>query len=215
MALVSPKKVIIDTDPGIDDAMAILFAFQSPELDVIGLTTTYGNVKTTMATNNALHLCELAGREGVPVSQGLLTSLRGAAKERIADFVHGSDGLGNTYPPPPKTKAIDTFAPDFLIEKVNQYPGEAVELDPTFAKKVGQIVILGGAFAVNGNVNPAAEANIFGDPEAADIVFICGANILVIGINITHQVYWTGFRRPWQSKWQIQQVSVQCFKILC
>lgn len=206
MALVSPKKVIIDTDPGIDDAMAILFAFQSPELDVIGLTTTYGNVRTTMATNNALHLCELAGREDVPVSQGLLTSLRGAAKERIADFVHGSDGLGNTYPPPPKTKAIDTFAPDFLIEKVNQYPGEvtivalgpltnlakAVELDPTFAKKVGQIVILGGAFAVNGNVNPAAEANIFGDPEAADIVFICGANILVIGIDITHQVYWTG-----------------------
>jgi inosine-uridine nucleoside N-ribohydrolase len=69
---------------------------------------------------------------------------------------------------------------------------QAVELDPTFAKKVGQIVILGGAFAVNGNVNPAAEANVFGDPEAADIVFICGANILVIGIDITHQVYWTG-----------------------
>jgi len=202
----TPKKVIIDTDPGIDDAMAIFFALKSPELDVIGLTTIFGNVQTVTATVNALHLLEFAGREDIPVSEGYRTSLRGAVKERIADFVHGSDGLGNTYPTLSDRKPIDTFAPDFLIQKVNEFPGEvtivalgpltnlakAVEQDPTFAKKVGQIIILGGAFQVNGNVNPAAEANIYGDPEAADIVFTCGADILVVGINITHQVYWTG-----------------------
>jgi len=204
-ALVAPKKVIIDTDPGIDDAMAIFFALNSPELDVIGLTTIYGNVQTTTATANAIHLLEFAGREDIPVSQGFKTSLRGAVKNRMADFVHGSDGLGNTYPTLSDRKPIDTFGPDFLLQKVNEFPGEitivalgpltnlakAVEDDPTFAKKVGQIIILGGAFSVNGNVNPAAEANIYGDPEAADIVFTCGADILVVGINITHQVYWT------------------------
>ncbi|CAM6127100.1 unnamed protein product [Calypogeia fissa] len=200
------KKVIIDTDPGIDDAMAIFLAFNSPELDVIGITTTFGNVRTTMATYNALHLCDVAGRDDIPVSQGLVTTLRGQEKNRIADFVHGKDGLGDTNPAPPKRKAIEQGAPEFLIQKVKEFPGEitivalgpltnvakAVQDDPDFAKNVGQIVVLGGAFSVNGNVTPAAEANILGDPEAADIVFICGADILVIGINITHQVFLTG-----------------------
>ncbi|KAG6546253.1 hypothetical protein Mapa_012292 [Marchantia paleacea] len=202
----APKKVIIDTDPGIDDAMAILLAFESPELDIIGMTTTYGNVRTTMATNNALHLCDLGGRDDIPVSQGLETSLRGQIKDRIADFVHGQDGLGNTNPPTPKRSAIAQSAPDFIRQKCKEYPGEvtivalgpltnlakAVEDDPDFAKNVGQIIVLGGAFSVNGNVNPAAEANIYGDPEAADIVFTCGADIIIIGINVTHQVFFTG-----------------------
>ncbi|KAL2608218.1 hypothetical protein R1flu_026791 [Riccia fluitans] len=201
----SKKKVIIDTDPGIDDAMAILLAFESPELDIIGITTTFGNVRTQMATYNALHLCDVGGRDDIPVAQGLETSLRGVIKNRIADFVHGNDGLGNTNPAPPKRSAIAQSAPEFLIQKCKELPGEitvvalgpltniakAVEDDPTFTKNVGQIIILGGAFMVNGNVNPAAEANVFGDPEAADIVFTCGADITVIGINITHQVFFT------------------------
>ncbi|EFJ35597.1 hypothetical protein SELMODRAFT_80581 [Selaginella moellendorffii] len=200
------KKVIIDTDPGIDDAMAILLAFQSPELDVIGLTTTFGNVSTSMATQNALHLCELAGREDIPVAQGLHKSLKGDTKEHAVDFIHGKDGLGNTNPPAPKGKPIDMTASEFFISKVKEFPGEvtiialgpltnlgkAVEMDPSFAKLVGEIVILGGAFAVNGNVNPAAEANVLGDPLAADIVLTCGANTKIIGINITHQVTMTG-----------------------
>ncbi|OAE21743.1 hypothetical protein AXG93_1618s1080 [Marchantia polymorpha subsp. ruderalis] len=202
----APKKIIIDTDPGIDDAMAILLAFESPELDIIGITTTFGNVRTTMATNNALHLCELGGRDDIPVSQGLETSLRGQLKNRIADFVHGQDGLGNTHPPAPKRSAIAQSAPDFFRQKSKEYPGEvtivalgplsnvakAVEDDPDFAKNIGQIIVLGGNFMVNGNVNPAAEANIYGDPEAADIVFTCGADIIIIGINVTHQVFFTG-----------------------
>ncbi|XP_048231102.1 probable uridine nucleosidase 2 isoform X2 [Ricinus communis] len=198
-----PKKIIIDTDP--DDAMAIFLALKSPEVEVIGLTTIYGNVYTTLATRNALHLLEVAGRTDIPVAEGSHVSITKGAKLHIADFVHGAEGLGNQNFPPPKGKPIEQSAPAFLVEQVNLYPGKvtvvalgpltnialAIQLDPAFAKKIGQIVLLGGAFAVNGNVNPATEANILGDPDAADIVFTSGADILAIGINVTHQVVLT------------------------
>ncbi|KAL3839794.1 hypothetical protein ACJIZ3_024385 [Penstemon smallii] len=198
------EKIIIDTDPGIDDSMAILMAFQSPELEILGLTTIFGNVTTEDATRNALLLCEIAGCPDVPVAEGSPEALK-RGEPRIADFIHGSDGMGNTFIPPPKTKKSDKSAPEFLVDKVSEYPGEvsilalgpltnlalAVKRDSSFASKVKRIVILGGAFFALGNVNPAAEANIYGDPEAADIVFTCGANIDVVGINITTQVKMT------------------------
>ncbi|GJP48863.1 hypothetical protein CLOM_g8141 [Closterium sp. NIES-68] len=198
-----PKKIIIDTDPGIDDTMAILLAFLSPlELDVVGITTVFGNVRTPTATANALSLCELAGREDVPVAHGEEVTLRGVEKIRVADFVHGSDGMGNTNQQPPRGKPTGKVAAQFLVDAVRSSPGQitvvalgpltnvarALQLDPSFPRNVAEIVILGGAFFTNGNVNPAAEANIFGDPDAADAVFTCGAKCTVIGINITHQV---------------------------
>lgn len=199
------KKIIIDTDPGVDDAMAIFVALQSPEVDVIGLTTIYGNVYTTLATRNALHLLEIAGRTDIPVAEGSHVTITKGTKLRIASFVHGADGLGNQNFPPPKGKPIEQSATDFLIEQARRYPGEvtvvalgpltnialAIQGDPEFAKNIGHITLLGGAFAVNGNVNAAAEANIFGDPDAADIVFTCGADVLAVGINVTHQVVFT------------------------
>ncbi|KAL8030504.1 hypothetical protein ABFX02_14G289800 [Erythranthe guttata] len=199
------KKIIIDTDPGIDDAMAIFLALQSPEVEVIGLTTIFGNVYTTLATRNALHLLEIAGRTDIPVAEGSHVTITKGTKLRIADFVHGTDGLGNQNFPPPKGKQIDQSAADFLIQQAALYPGEvtvvalgpltnialAIQSNPSFVKNVGQIVLLGGAFSVNGNVNPASEANIFGDPDAADIVFTSGADVLAIGINVTHQVVLT------------------------
>ncbi|KAF3497242.1 hypothetical protein DY000_02058193 [Brassica cretica] len=195
------KKIIIDTDPGIDDAMAIFVALNSPEVDVIGLTTIYGNVYTTLATLNALHLLEVAGRTDIPVAEGTHKTIMNGTKLRIADFVHGKDGLGNQNFPPPKGKPIEKSAPEFLAEQAKLHPGEitvvalgpltnialAIQLDPEFSKNVGQIVLLGGAFAVNGNVNPASEANV----EAADIVFTCGADVIAVGINVTHQVIMT------------------------
>ncbi|KAJ9701808.1 hypothetical protein PVL29_006958 [Vitis rotundifolia] len=207
--MAEPKKIIIDTDPGIDDAMAIFVALQSPEVDVMGLTTIYGNVYTTLATRNALHLLEIAGRTDIPVAEGSHVTITKGTKLRIADFVHGADGLGNQNFPPPAGKPIEQSAAAFLIEQAKLYPGEvtvvglgpltnialAIELDPEFSKNIGQIVLLGGAFAVNGNVNPAAEANIFGDPEAADIVFTSGVDILAVGINVTHQVVLTDANR--------------------
>ncbi|TQD70208.1 hypothetical protein C1H46_044260 [Malus baccata] len=199
------KKIIIDTDPGIDDAMAIFVALQSPEVQVIGITTIFGNVYTTLATRNALHLLEVAGRTDIPVAEGSHVTITKGTKLRIADFVHGVDGLGNQNFPPPKGKPIEQSAAAFLVEQASLYPGKvtvvalgpltnialATQLDPAFAKNIGQIILLGGAFAVNGNVNPAAEANIFGDPDAADMVFTCGADILAMGINVTHQVVLT------------------------
>ncbi|XP_039008987.1 probable uridine nucleosidase 2 isoform X1 [Hibiscus syriacus] len=199
------KKIIIDTDPGVDDAMAIFLALRSPEVEVIGLTTIFGNVYTTLATRNALHLLEVAERTDIPVAEGSHVTITKGTKLRIADFVHGTDGLGNQNFPPPQGKPIDMSAPDFLIEQANLYPGKltvvalgpltnialAIQQDESFVKNIGQIVLLGGAFAVNGNVNPAAEANIFGDPDAADIVFTSGADILAVGINVTHQVVLT------------------------
>ncbi|KAA0025268.1 hypothetical protein IC582_018784 [Cucumis melo] len=195
------EKLIIDTDPGIDDAMTIFMAFQSPGLEILGLTTVFGNVFIEDATLNALLLCEMAGRSDVPVAEGRAEPLKGGTPH-IADFVHGSDGLGNLNLPSPSTKKIEKSASDFLVETVSQHPGEvsilalgpltnlalAIKMDSTFASKVKRIVILGGAFFALGNVSPAAEANIYGDPEAADVVFTSGANIDVIGINITTQV---------------------------
>ncbi|XP_042967635.1 probable uridine nucleosidase 2 isoform X1 [Carya illinoinensis] len=200
-----PKKIIIDTDPGIDDAMAIFLALRSPEVELIGLTTVFGNVYTTLATRNALHLLEVAGRTDIPVAEGSHVTINKDTKPRVADFVHGADGLGNQNFPPPKGKAIEQSAAAFLIEQANLYPGKvtvvalgaltnialAIQQDPAFSKNIGQIILLGGAFAINGNVNPAAEANIFGDPDAADIVFTSGADVLAVGLNVTHQVILT------------------------
>lgn len=194
-------KLIIDTDPGVDDAIALLMVFQLPEFEVIGLTTIFGNVSTEDATRNALHLCEVAGFPDIPVAEGSPEPLK-RGPPRIADFVHGSDGLGNTFPSPPKKKKIDKNACEFLVDEVSEYPGEvtilalgpltnialAVKKDRSFASKVKKIVILGGSFFASGNINPAAEANIYGDPEAADIVFTCGAEIVVVGLNVTTQV---------------------------
>ncbi|KAK4776118.1 hypothetical protein SAY87_024079 [Trapa incisa] len=196
-----PQKIIIDTDPGIDDTMAILMAFQTCEVEVLGLTTIFGNVATEDATRNALLLCELAGRPNIPVAEGSFVPLKGG-KPWVADFVHGKDGLGNTFLPSPKTNKVEKSASEFLVEKVSEYPGEvsvlalgpltnvalAIKRDSTFASKVKKLIVLGGSFFALGNVNPAAEANIYGDPEAADIVFTSGADIVVVGINITTQV---------------------------
>ncbi|KAE8666295.1 putative uridine nucleosidase 2 [Hibiscus syriacus] len=198
------NKLIIDTDPGIDDSMAILMAFQNPEVEILGLTTVFGNVSTENATRNALLLCEIAGCPGVPVAEGSPGPLKGG-RPRVADFVHGSDGMGNIFLPPPNAKKSDKSASEFLVEKVTEYPDEvsvlalgpltnvalAIKRDSSFASKVKNIVVLGGSFFALGNVNPAAEANIYGDPEAADVVFTSGANIVVVGINITTQVQMT------------------------
>ncbi|CAD7702848.1 unnamed protein product [Ostreobium quekettii] len=194
------KLLIIDTDPGVDDAMAIFAAFNSPEVDVIGLTTLFGNVKTSLATENALRLRELAGREDVPVIEGSSSTFAGVPNKRVADFVHGQDGFGNTHQPRPKgSKEEAMSAAEFIQQKVNQFPGRitilalasltnvalALSLDETIGSKWAELVYLGGAFFRNGNVNPAAEANTLGDPEAADYVFALGNHIKVVGLDVT------------------------------
>ncbi|KAI7978895.1 Uridine nucleosidase 1 [Camellia lanceoleosa] len=190
-------KIIIDTDPGIDDRGRIFMVFQTPQLEVLGLTSIFGNVTPEDATRNALILSEIAGYPDVPVAEG--------GTPDVAYFIHGSDGLGNTNLPLPKSKKIEKTASEFLVDMVSEYPGQvsilalgpltnlalAVKKDSSFASKVKRVVIIGGSFFALGNVNPATEANIYGDPEAADIVFTSGASIVITGINITRQVIMT------------------------
>ncbi|KAI8015085.1 Uridine nucleosidase 1 [Camellia lanceoleosa] len=180
------EKIIIDTDP--DDSMAIFMAFQSPQLEVLGLTTIFGNVTTEDATRHALLLCEIAGCPGLPVAEGTPEPLKGG-RLHVADFVHGSDALGNISLPPPKSMKIESGIRIFWwIWFLNIL---AMRRDSSFASKVKRVVILGGSFFALGDVNPAAEANIYGDPEAADVVFTSGADIVVVGVNITTQVKMT------------------------
>ena len=202
------RKVIIDTDPGVDDSFAILLALRSPEIEVIGLTSLFGNVRTPTATRNALHLLERFGRSDIPVYEGHLTSIAGDAKERIADFVHGDDGFGNTGEPTVTTKPVfGTSAAEFIARSANAFPGEvtvialasatnvalALRLDrAAVTKNLRSVVHLGGAFFTNGNVNPAAEANVFGDPQAADELYGSGANVTAIGLDVTQRLRLSG-----------------------
>jgi len=194
------RKIIIDTDPGIDDAMAILLALNSPKLDVIALTTTFGNVAVDLATKNALTLLDLAGSV-IPVAQGVATPLKAPALAH-PDFVHGVDGFGNINWPASTRKADGRSAAQLIVDMVHQYPNQvslvalgplgnlakAIELDPSIINLVDEVILMGGAAQENGNVTPVAEANIINDPHAADIVFGAGWSVTMVGLDVTHQV---------------------------
>jgi len=201
------KKIIIDTDPGIDDAMAIFYALASGHLEVSGLTTVFGNAPVDSTTRNALRLMEIAGREDIPVAAGAARPLampyRGAA-----DFVHGSDGQGNTTPDGMvlRSKAVAERACDFIIRTVRSFPGEvtlvplgpltnialALLLEPDIAADIREIVLMGGNAFVPGNATPTAEANILNDPEAADIVFGASCPVTMCGLDVTEKILMTG-----------------------
>ncbi|MFN8379148.1 MAG: nucleoside hydrolase [Anaerolineae bacterium] len=196
-----PRKIVIDTDPGVDDAMAIFYALKSPELEVLGLTTIFGNAHTDQCTMNALRLLEIAGRPDIPVAGGAPRPLV-APFGGPADFVHGRDGQGNTFLPPPSTSPVGVHAAQFLIDTVMSDPGNvtivalgpltnvamALLLKPDLASHIREIVLMGGSAFVPGNVSPAAEANIHNDPEAADIVFGAGCPVTMVGLDVTMRI---------------------------
>lgn len=191
----SPRRVIIDTDPGIDDAMAILLALNSPELSVEALTVVPGNVEAWQGLGNALKIVSLAGRCDLPVAGGAQHPLN--QKLITAQYWHGKNGLADVELPAPKCQADSRFGPDLIIELVHKYPHEitlipvgpltnialAVSKDPSIVPLVKDIVIMGGSIS-GGNVDGAAEANIYGDPEAASIVFNAGWIVTMIGSDV-------------------------------
>ncbi len=197
-------RIIIDTDPGVDDAMAIFFALNSPEIEVIGLTTTFGNGHTDLTTINALRLLEIAGRTDIPVAQGAPQPIASAFDEPGA-MVHGDDAQGNLNLPLPTTRAIQQSAAEFIVEQVMNAPGEitlvpigpltnialALQLEPRIAQAVREVVIMGGNARCPGNITPAAEANIFHDVEAADIVFGAEWPVTMVGLDVTHKTILT------------------------
>jgi inosine-uridine nucleoside N-ribohydrolase len=198
----SPRRVIIDTDPGIDDAMAILLALNSPELKVEALTVVAGNVEASQGLENALKLASLAGRCDLPVAGGAQHPLN--QKLITAQYWHGKNGLAGVELPPSKCKADSRFGPDLIIEMVHKYPHDitlipvgpltnialAASKDPSIVPLVKDIVIMGGSIT-GGNVNGSAEANIYGDPEAASIVFNAGWIVTMIGSDVSERTLMT------------------------
>jgi inosine-uridine nucleoside N-ribohydrolase len=199
----SPKKIIIDTDPGTDDALAILLALNSPEVDVRALTVVPGNVTAKQGLENALKLVSLADRCDIPVAAGAQHPL--FQKLITAEFWHGANGLANIELPAPKCKVDDRWAPDLIIQTVRAAPHEitlvpvgpltnialAVEKDPGIVALVKEVVIMGGSIS-GGNVNAVAEANIYGDPEAAQVVFQAGWPLTMVGSDVGERTLFTG-----------------------
>jgi len=197
-----PRKILIDTDPGVDDTMAIFLALRSPELDVIGLTTIFGNVHTALATKNALRLLEIAGRGDIPAAAGANAPLVGAYDGPVP-FVHGGDGQGDTDLPEPAGQPLDIPAALFIVEQLRQHPGEltlvalgpltnlalALRLEPRIVDWVDEVVLMGGNALVPGNASPAGEANIRNDPEAADLVFGADWQVTMVGLDVTLRVH--------------------------
>jgi len=191
----TPQRVIVDTDPGIDDAMAILLALNSPELKVEALTVVPGNVDGKQGLENALKIVSLASRCDVIVAGGAQHPLN--QKLITAQYWHGPNGLAGVELPASKCKADARFGPDLIIEMVHKYPHEitlipvgpltnialAVSKDPSIVPLVKDIVIMGGSIT-GGNVDGAAEANIYNDPEAASIVFNAGWMVTMIGSDV-------------------------------
>jgi inosine-uridine nucleoside N-ribohydrolase len=193
--------VIYDTDPGVDDTMALYYALAHPRIEMLGITTVYGNVTAAQASTNALYLTQLAGRN-VPVAQGASAPLVKKA-EAPPDFIHGADGLGNLPTRAPSTRTADPrSAAQFIVDMAHAHPGQitlvpvgpltnialALQLEPKLPQLVKQVVIMGGSIAEHGNVSPVAEANIWNDPHAADAVLIAGFNLTMVGLDVTYRV---------------------------
>jgi purine nucleosidase len=194
-----PQRIIIDTDPGVDDAFAFLLALASPKIQLEALTTTQGNVTLEKATRNALSVLELGRASHIPVAAGSVVPL--IQPLFASTHVHGTTGIGNSELPEPSTQPLNIHAVDYLIDRVLAEPGElsifpigpltniamAIRKEPKFAKAVKELVIMGGAITENGNVTPLAEFNIFVDPHAAHIVFHAGIPITLIPLDVTHK----------------------------
>jgi purine nucleosidase len=202
-----PRKIIIDTDPGQDDAVAILLALAAPELEVLGITCVAGNVPLALTHQNARKICELAGRTDIPVYAGCDAPL----KRRLvtAEHVHGKTGLDGVDLPAPTMPLADGHAVDFLIDTLRHEPEGSVTLvpigpltniatamqrAPDIIGRIQQIVLMGGAYFEVGNITPTAEFNIYVDPEAAKIVFASGVDIVVMPLDVTHKALVTAPR---------------------
>lgn len=193
------RKIIIDTDPGQDDAVAILLALASPEIEVLGITAVAGNIPLSLTAKNARIVCELAGRPDVKVFAGCDRPL--ARSLVTAEHVHGETGLNGTELPDPTTPLQDMHAVDFIIETVRAQEGvsicpigpltniaTALQRAPDIAGRIEEIVLMGGAYFEVGNITPAAEFNIYVDPEAAKIVFSSGVKLTVVPLDLSHKM---------------------------
>ena len=201
------RKIIIDTDPGQDDAVAILLALASPELEILGITAVAGNVPLKLTEKNARKICELAGKPETKVFAGAIRPL--ARSLVTAEEVHGQSGLNGPDLPEPTMPLQPQYAVDFIVETLMKEDSGTVTLcplgpltnialalirEPKIAPRIKEVVLMGGGFFEGGNVTPAAEFNIYVDPQAADVVLRSGVPVVMMPLDVTHKALTTGKR---------------------
>jgi len=194
----APRRIILDTDPGVDDALALLFALSHPDICVEAVTCVAGNVSLPKVVRNGLGLLQLAGRTDIPLAAGADQPL--ARPLRDAAYAHGENGMNGLHLPAPSIQPVAQHAADLIIELSHRYPGQiticavgpltnlalALRKDPGLATRLDQILVMGGACFTHGNITAAAEFNIWCDPDAAQIVYESGARITQVGLDVTH-----------------------------
>ena len=202
-------KVILDTDPGIDDAMAIAYALAHPNIELLALTTVFGNVSVDKSTRNAQYILDVFGASTVDVARGADVPLVQMPRPH-SEFVHGDDGIGDCYPDTPielnseanHAHVHELSAADYIVEQARQNPGQisliavgpltniaqALEQEPDLPKLVKQLIVMGGSVDEPGNVTPLAEANFFNDPHAVDRLLVHDWPMIIVGLDVTHKV---------------------------
>ena len=198
--MTQPQSLIIDTDPGQDDAVAILLALASPEINLLGITTVAGNVPLGLTQENARKICDLAGRTDMQVFAGLDRPL--VRPLVTAEHVHGRTGLDGPVLPDPETPLQEQHAVDYIIDTLRREPAGSVTLAPIgplsniamamqrapdIIPRIRQIILMGGAYFEVGNITPAAEFNIYVDPHAAQVVFASGVPVIMMPLDVTHK----------------------------
>ena len=192
--------VLLDCDPGVDDAMALLYGLAAPRIDIVAIGTVWGNVSVDLTTENALRLLEIGGTSGIPVARGAHKALLGP-EPLFNEDIHGRDGQGDTFLPAAAQCASGESAADQIMRLAHARPEEltlvavgpltnlaiALARDPSIAAAYKHVVIMGGAFQVPGNVTATGEANIWHDPEAARIVLEAGWPVTIVGLDVTEQ----------------------------
>lgn len=193
-----PTRVVIDCDTGVDDTMAIFYGLLSPDIEVVALSCVWGNISAETATRNTLRLLEMMDRPSIPVAMGANKPLLGP-EWTFGQGVHGADGQGNLNLPPPSLKPVQESAAELIVRLAHEHPGEltlvptgpltnvatAVLADPEVARLYKGVVLMGGAFLAKGNASRWGEANIWHDPEAAQIVFDAGWPVTAVGLDVT------------------------------
>lgn len=205
--IMAKKKMILDLDTGVDDAIAIAYALATPDADLIGITSAYGNTLTPISAQNSLKLLEVLGRTDIPVFAGAEHSIDTDSFEtmQISMDIHGKNGIGEVELPEPKRQVESQSAIDFIIDSAHKY-GEDLIIVPTgpltnlalafkkapdIAQLIGNVTLMGGALTVPGNVTPYTEANINQDPKAADYVFKNAKHLVMVGLDVTLQTLLT------------------------
>lgn len=201
-------RIFVDTDPGIDDALALAYLSAQPEVELLGVGSVFGNNPVDVTTDNALRLLQLFDRGAVPVARGAECSLLGRPEFAFAEHVHGKNGLGEVQLPLAEHAPVPESAAEYLVQLARASPGEvnvlvlgtctnlalALALEPELARLLGRVVIMGGAVTVPGNITPWAEANIAKDPEAADRVLGAGFDTTLVALDVTMRTLAT---EPW------------------